>query len=110
MWCVNYHDGSQVPEFDDTRPEGRGFLEVDSTQVKILELDTPDAFGKHRVAIPDGAEPVFFRRRRIEMSSTTNEQTNSTVHCIGWKQGDSACYLFVCDDGSTLLTNDLQAV
>lgn len=105
-WCATYHDGALIPEYDDDRPDGRGFAEVDSSQVKMLSLSAA-----HHVVIPEDAEPVFFRRRWIMVDPNIDEyETGSVVHCIGWKKSDDACYLFVFDNGSTILTTDLNAV
>jgi hypothetical protein len=110
-WGAIYTDGSSIGEYDD--PGGLGFAAVDSTQVKrlgLLNASSPH-LASHSVDIPPGATPIFFRRRSIELGPIVGEeQGRSTVHCIGWKRGDEAVYLFVYDDGSTLLTNDLQAV
>ncbi len=105
-WCALYQDGTFIGE--DDRPEGRGFAEVDGTRVKQLKIESSvPTLRSHFVEIPAGAEAVFFRRRTIVLNERTER---STVHCIGWKRGESGVYLFVTDDGSTLLTNDLQAV
>lgn len=115
-WHVTLRDDSEVPEFDDVRTDGRGFGEVDKAQVSHVHLRLPDGTHSHVVAIPDGAEPVFFRRRKIELDPNTDEQKLTTIHCIGWKRGGSdiyplnAVYLFVFGDGSVLLTSDFQAV
>lgn len=109
-WSVEYHDGVIVPEFDDERPDGRGWAEINSLQVRYIRLHQADGWPAHNVTIPDDAAPVFTRRRKLEMDMSTNEQKLSTMHCIGWKSGESACYLFVCEDGSTLLTSNFQAV
>lgn len=105
-WRVTYHDGTQIPEFDDERPDGRGFGEVEKHRVKTVEL-----LGKHSVTIPDGAEPVFFRRRRVTVNPTDDTTVNhQAIHCIGWRRDDQEVYLFVFADGATLLSSDLQAV
>jgi hypothetical protein len=105
-WCAKYHDGTQIPEYDESCPNGRGFAEVSASQVATLELSSA-----HKVAVPHGATPVFFRRRRMELNpNDDNVVSSTTTHCIGWKKGENACYLFVSEDGSTLLTNDAQAV
>lgn len=107
-WQAVHHDESVTPEFDADRPDGRGFAEV-VRPVKRLQLSKPDQW--HRVAIPEGATPTFFRRRKIATNPVTGLHERSTVaHCIGWKRGEQECYLFVFEDGSTLLTSDLQAV
>jgi hypothetical protein len=110
-WRVTYHDGRQVPEFDEERPDGRGFLEIDSSQVKRLRLLLSSGIPAHVVTIPDGATPVFFRRRTISINPNNDTTAKRPVkHCIGWKKDEQAVYLFVFSDGSTLLTTDKQAV
>ncbi len=108
-WGAMYSDSTCIAEYD--RPEGRGFAEVDQIRVKELLLLHLAGGTSHSVHIPQGATPVFFRRRSVTISPLAGESTpRPTTHCIGWKRGDEAIYLFVFDDGSTLLSNDLQAV
>ena len=111
-WCVTYQDGTRLPEFDEGRPDGRGFAEVNRSQVKIVEIQglNRSDLQAHRVSIPEGAEPVFFRRKPAIAFQGTDAVNVSTKHCIGWKSDTDACYLFVFDDGSTMLSKDLMAV
>jgi hypothetical protein len=109
IWSVIYVDGTVMGEYG--RVEGRGFAEIGDKHVKALDIEPlPQHLHAHRILVPDGAQPVFFRRRTIALDGSANEQGRSTVHCIGWKQEESAVYLFVFEDGSTLLSDDLQAV
>jgi hypothetical protein len=107
VWCA---DGTVLCEYD--RPEGRGFAEVASLSVVgILLLPLQGVSPSYRVDIPQGAQPVFFRRRSVTVSPLAGEsEPRPTTHCIGWKKDEQAVYLFVFDGGSTLLTSDLQAV
>jgi hypothetical protein len=108
-WDACYTDGSFIAE--DDREEGRAFSEVDKGRVQALRLFHCKAGPSHRVDVPRGAQPVFFRRRSITIDPLQGESSpRPTVHCIGWKRGEEAVYLFVLDDGSTLLTDNLQAV
>lgn len=113
QWSVVYHDDTYLREFDAVDTIGRGWAEIGEKPVKETCLFTSDPnlnYG-HKIMVPTGATPIFFRRRRIELNPLTEqEQGRTTVHCIGWKRDDEAVYLFIFDDGSTLLTNDLQAV
>ena len=103
-WVAIYEDGTAMPEYDDERPDGRGWADVDATRVsRLLLVGMP---GQAVVALPSGATPVFFRRRVIEMVDCLAR----TIHCIGWKREREECYLFLFEDGSSLLTADLQAV
>jgi hypothetical protein len=107
-WQVIYQDDTIMSEFDGDRK--RGFAEANSGQIKAIELKPlgNHALPSHRVDIPVGAVPVCFRRHK-GMDSITN-RPDYTVHCIGFQYMHDACYLFVFDDGSTLLSSDLQAV
>lgn len=87
-----------------------GFASVESG-CTALSLQNQETEAEHVVEIPSGATPVFFRRRSITVN-LVDESTESrqTMHCIGWKRDDNAVYLFIGEDGSTLLTDNLQAV
>jgi hypothetical protein len=109
-WQVRVGD-TWTLEYDDERPDGRGFAEIQGTIRCIDLLPTTGHSIVHSVLIPEDATPVFFRRRSIEIDPNDGGQEQSTAaHCIGWKRDDQAVYMFVFEDGSTLLTNDLQAV
>jgi hypothetical protein len=107
-WCIVYQDDVLLHEDD----AGQGFASIQQErQVKMLTLLPLQGGKPHYVDIPQGATPVFFRRRSIEINPLQGESTpRPTTHCIGWKRGDEATYLFVFDDGSTLLTDNLQAI
>lgn len=108
-WGALYTDDTCIAEYD--REEGRGFAEVDQARVKTLLLLSLQDGASYSVNIPQDATPVFFRRRSIEIDPLQGESSpRPTVHCIGWKSDDTATYLFILPDGSTLLTDDLQAV
>lgn len=113
QWRVLYQDGTATDEYDGARKDGRGFAEREEKPVAELVLMTWEPFDdqEYRMPIPDDAEPIFFRRHTLSVNLSVEAPTHErTVHCIGWKRGDEAMYLFVRDDGSTLLTSDLQAV
>jgi hypothetical protein len=104
-WNVTYEDGTRIDEYDADRPDGRGWAEVDQARVRRVEIEAyNDLITSHVVHIPQNATPVFFRRRFIELGP--DGESRRTVHCIGF----NFCYLFIFEDGSTLLSTDLQAV
>lgn len=107
-WNAIYRDDTMMSEFDGSRK--RGFAEANNGQIKAIELKPLDgqSLPSHRVDIPAGAIPVCFRRYK-GVDSITNKP-DCIVHCIGFQYMHDAFYLFVLDDGSTLLTSDLQAV
>ena len=117
-WRIMYRDETTLDEYDADYPSGRGFAEANTAQVKALALLPTGGLSPHSLLIPDGdlypAKPVFFRRRRIEIDPIIGTQHRNTTHCIGWTQWiDNTVievYLFVFEDGSTLLTDNLQAV
>ena len=111
FWTVAFKDGTILQEYDESRPDGRGWIETSEKTVTAVAIALPSGNVIHHVAVPEGAQAVFFRRRSIQVSPTGDEQKKlPTHHCIGWKRDDEAVYLFISEDGTTLLTNDLQAV
>lgn len=109
QWRVIYQDGTVTDEYDDIRPDGRGWAERENKPVAEIHLMANDC-SEHQMSIPSGVTPVFFRRRSIELDPNSSSQTHRTVHCIGWRHGEQATYLFILPNGSTLLTGDFQAV
>lgn len=112
MWRVVYADGTLTDEFDAARPDGRGWHEREGKPVKDIWLAWThwEDNAVHHVSLPEGAEPVFVRRRRIVTGPDGTECGRETVHVIGWKQGERGAYLFIFADGSTLLSADFNAV
>lgn len=107
-WYVILEDEQHTRIDEHTVPS---FADVLHEQIKSLCLLSREDALSHRVFIPTGATPVFFRRRSLVLDPIQGtEQGRKTTHCIGWKQGENAIYLFVSEDGSTLLTDNLQAV
>jgi len=112
-WHIIHCDDTETPEFDDARPDGRGFAEADIATAKILLLLPREQCRRaHVVHIPPGAVPIFFRRRTVTINLNNDGEATPepTVHCIGWRRGEKAVYLFVFDDDSSVLSTDLQAV
>jgi hypothetical protein len=110
-WCAIYKDGKVLYEYDEDGTE-HGFREVQPDQVESLCL-LPSSTDQKSYTVrvnPKKVTPVFFRRRSIHMRSDGEEAGRSVIHCIGWEDKDKSSYLFVFEDGSTLLTDDLNAV
>lgn len=106
-WRATYSENDSL---DEKHAVG-GFASVHLSRCTSLMLLDQAGNAIHVVDIPENATPVFFRRRRIAINVTDESSTpQGTTHCIGWKRSEEdAVYLFVFEDGSTLLSSDLQA-
>ena len=105
-WRVIYQDGTSTPEYDDERPDGRDFAEVSSKTIRAIVIAD-----HYSVIVPEVATAFFTRRRTAEANLAQGTQQNYIkAHIAGWKSGESSVYLFIFEDGSTLLSTDLQAV
>jgi len=97
-WHVLYHDGTECNE-EDTSGDVvrlRGWAEIDHAQVALLQIRQDDMVVAS-VLIPDGAIPVLFRRRTIEIRTdgeTAQEQGRTTVSVIGWRSEYGECWLW----------------
>jgi len=107
-WCTLERDQGMLDE----ESAAHGFASALANSVEsILLIPTDLGRSVHRVSIPEGASAVFFRRRSVAFHPDGNTTAGATVHCIGWKRdGENGVYLFVGEDGTTLLTDDMQAV
>lgn len=125
-WRVHYSDGTTFDEYEErTDAETgepiaieHGFREVDNLRVEAVELlPQHDGLCGHVVKIdaPAGMRPICFRRRsRLVNLDAGTDTTGPVIHCIGWQKTvngrNVASYLFIFADGSTLTTDDYQAV
>lgn len=116
-WRVHYSDGTT---FDEYEPDGteHSFAEVDNPRVAVVELlPQHDWLAEHVVKIDAaaGTRPIFFRRRSRIVNLESGEDTaGPVIHCLGWQKTvngrNVASYLFLFADGSSLTTDDYQAV
>jgi hypothetical protein len=113
-WVVIYRDQSMVYECQGSTAPHAAWKDVNPRLVSAITLlPRLRLAGRHEVIvhIPQGSTPVMFRRRQIELNMTGGEQSNTqTIHCLGYEAADHGSYLFVFEDGSTLLTNNRNAV
>ncbi|SRR6266571_3206832 len=106
-WCALYKDRLALDE----EGAAHGFASALANSVEsVLLIPTDLGRSVHRVSIPEGATPVFFRRRTVAFHPDESTTAGPVVHCIGWKRDDDGVYLFVGSDGTTLLSDNLQAV
>jgi hypothetical protein len=105
-----YYDNNATDYLDESHAVA-GFGSVDLARCTSITLINQANLTLYVVEVPAGAQAVFFRRRRVAISlSDESCKPQGTVHCIGWKRSDEeVAYLFVYEDGSALLSNNLQA-
>lgn len=107
-WIVIYRDGTTFMEVDD---QGRVSSWAAAPHENVEELQFVNAAMRPflRVLVPEGAEPVLFRRHRLELDPQAVEPLHDVIPCVGWRKGREAKYCFAVD-GRIIETNDLQAV
>jgi hypothetical protein len=114
LWKAHYTDGTTLDELDDDGV-GRPFAAIDLLRLAALELlPQQEHVRRHILRIDDG-RPIFFRRRRIELDPVEGiEVGRSTVTCLGYQTTirgrNMQLFLFLFGDGSTLLTDNREAV
>jgi hypothetical protein len=114
-WQVFYEDGAAVREHD----EAEGVSWSEATRKTVSEIALCSASSgreiRHIVQVPEGAIPVFFRRRSLMIDPMATEgdgKYQATAHCIGWKREETGeeVYQFILEHGASILTSDLQAI
>lgn len=108
QWYVALQQGDLlIPEYDEMFPQGRGFSDITAPIKSVMLIGEG---GSHCCLIPQGANPVFFRRRALTLVPGMKTQHIATAHCIGYEGEMGSSYLFVFEDNSTLLTHDRNAI
>ena len=111
-WLVQYQDDTILPECQGTSMPHAAWGHVDTTRVKNIVL-VPRQSGLEQVVVDVGANsPVFFRRRYKELNISGGQQVSQqNIHCLGYEAADgTGNYVFVFEDGSVLLSTNLNAV
>lgn len=109
-WLVIYENGHIESEID-AEGRARGWAEVSHEQVQELRFLRDDLRDELQITVPPGAEPILFRRNRIEVDPVTEQEvSHAVIPCVGYRLGDQERYDFRLPDGRVLSTPDLQAV
>lgn len=113
VWRAEYTDGTALDEFDEGGDHG--FREIDQSRLRrFLLIPTQDHLATHALMPTGDARPIFFRRRSTEINHSGDVESSRTVHCIGMQQTvggrNVKAGVFLFDDGSLILTNDLELV
>ena len=120
MWAAGYADGTQILECNGV--EDHAFADVDLDKLEWFALvprhaaENPYAEIQHVVKQTEGTKVIFFRRRQIELGQVLSggPQQWVSVPVLGLKVtvGDRVAkvYEFFMPNGSTLLSDDYQAI
>jgi hypothetical protein len=107
LFRAYYNDGEILDE-----APGVGFGHIDQPRLVALEL-VPQWAGlpQPHLAVSEGLRPIFFRRRKINVSSATGEQERlPVITVLGWQRtvnGTNVKSLVAFfEDGSALITDD----
>jgi hypothetical protein len=113
LWIAVYSDGQQLPECDGERCHV--FAEIDLSRLIefiLTPFDDQVTVPSHVFKVTTDTTPIFFRRYQQMLNS--GDDTWAEYACLGFKKivGDRAVkvYQFISSNGSTLLTDDFQAV
>lgn len=113
IWRAHLDD-HVLDELDD-QGVARPFAAIDLSRLKALEIfSQSDPARTYIVPIDGTMRPIFFRRRRIETTMDGTDVGRSTVTCVGWQKTERGrniqSFLFLFADGSSVMTDDRNAV
>lgn len=112
-WLVTYRDGRVFPEYG-VDGHARSWGDAPHEGVEELLFMDMQAGLLVKVEVPEGAEPVLFRRHRIEVDPTSGGEIGHTmIPCVGWRKDGEEHYRFALAGeapGQWLETSDFQAV
>lgn len=115
-WIAYYNDGTILQEID---PEGdHGFADIDHSKlVQFLLVPQKEGFYPVVVSInvAEGQRLIFFRRTKIDFNITNGTESHrDRITCVGYQQTvqgtNVSVYNFIMPDGTSMLSNDHNAV
>lgn len=114
-WEAIYDDGTTLEELEDDGTL-HGFREIDQERLVafILRPLLPH-LPQYAVQLNPGKRLIFFRKRRKTLDMNTGEQRDEPPYqCIGYQETVNGknvkSYVFVNIEGSSLLTDEMDAV
>lgn len=114
-WEAIYDDGATLEELEDDGTL-HGFREIDQERLVafILRPLFPH-LSQYAVQLNPGKRLIFFRKRRKTLDMNSGEQRDEPPYqCIGYQETVNGknvkSYVFVNIEGSSLLTDDHNAV
>ena len=120
-WVAHYTDNGTIGEYeldDDGNEVAHSWQHIDMSKFHYLELIPQRPWlGRHILALPDGARPIFFRRRLALQELDSQQVVDSGIRpitCIGWQKTvegkNVASFTFLLEDGTSVLSDDRDAV
>jgi hypothetical protein len=110
VWTVEYADGSRTTEAE-MRGIERAKLRGDVRALELRWAARPD-LPPFRVVVPEGGQPIFFRRRQQRIKAAGGLTVEPIITVIGWKKtipcGDGHAVkslLWLMPDGRVELTD-----
>lgn len=114
-WHVLYADGSQLDEFDDDAPDGRGWAQAaaygqarNTRITQVLLIPQRDGLSTHVVTLATEMPVRIFRRRRLTVSAETGATVGEAEPVTAIEL--ASVYTFLFADGSIVVSDDLNAV
>ncbi len=117
-WVAHYSDGTQLCEYDDDGQHG--WKEIDQSKLTAFELvPLQEGLVHHILKVSADSRPIFFRRRTISVNINGEvpvETGRDVFHVVGFQktfgkgkhQKSYKCFVFIFQDGSTILTDDSE--
>lgn len=113
-WVATYFDGRIL---DECGPEHHVFADIDQDNLSTLAWEPrDDSLPMVCVQVGPGSLPILFRRRllTVDFSGAGEPQPPNVVHCVGTIRAVGnetvGSYTFVFENGSVLVSDNLQAV
>lgn len=111
MWSVTYADGRQFQECEGDCQFHRSSKDISLSDVCVIRwMNT--AIGTAMTIVPENTRAVFFRRHAKEIDPYGNKVIRQlpTIYCMGYESDTSTSYLFITDDGSVVMSSNINGV
>ena len=106
IWCVVYHDGTELHQFEIVNGEGvfHQLNKIDQEKVWMWTLIKPDMSKRIDISMPQGGKIIHKYRnieRRVDGVLTNRER----IYIFGYKDGGHCHYNFILPDDTVIQSN-----
>lgn len=112
-WCVEYRNGKRYVQFDFETGREMYFgeatlrdavklvwLPFTKSQAERVEGAVARALPVFSMTIPDGAQPIIYRNRRVKYGFSKEIVGQETHYILGWRLGNMECVMIIDEAGN----------
>lgn len=109
FFIVQYDDGTELAQFDETDGSYHSFPEIDQKRVRVFKMANPSTEQVVSLLVPPGAELKHFYRNFVLNYGTPDEE-QARWYCFGYESNGVSCNFIITQRDEIIFTDDFEKV